>query len=120
MKLSNHRLSVTVADPAAIETQRFDRTALIEQVVLDGKYTFCTPEQMLPGRRTTFGVGLAGEFVLEGAAEQAKAGELFVKPGVGLMEQLSDNAPYDIWKNYPLRPLAVTARQRGEIGRAHV
>ena len=112
MELKNHRLSIIVADPAAIETQRFDRTALIEQVVLDGKYTFCTPEQVLPGRRTTFGMGLAGEFVLEGAAEQAKAGELFVKPGVGLMEQLADKAPYDIWKNYPLRPLPVIARQQ--------
>lgn len=114
MKLENSRLQVIFADPEQLKTQRFDHTAMVSQVVLDGKYTFCTPEQVLPARRTTFGFGLSGEFVLTGAAEAAEGGEWFCKPGVGLMMQLSDNMPYDMWKQYELQPFPVTAETAAE------
>lgn len=108
MELKNERLQVTFG---TLSTQRFDRTAAVS-VVLDGKYAFCTPEQVLPHRRTCGGFGLCGEFVLPGAAENANTGEWFLKPGVGLLRQRADGAPYDMWKAYECRPFAVTA----EIG----
>lgn len=111
MELKNGRLQIKFGE---ISTQRFDRTAVVTEVVLDGKYAFCTPEQVLPRRRTTNGRGLCGEFVLPGAAEGAKAGEWFVKPGVGLLKQTQDGAGYDMWKSYECRPLEVMA----EIGQA--
>lgn len=114
MKLENSRLQVTFADPGQLKTQRFDHTAMVSQVVLDGKYTFCTPEQVLPARRTTFGFGLSGEFVLTGAAEAAGTGEWFCKPGVGLMLQLSAGASYDMWQPYELQPFPVTAETAPE------
>lgn len=107
MKLENERLQISFADAQQIRTQRFDNTAIVTQVVLDGACSFCTSEQVLPGRRTTNGVGLCGEFVLPGAAENAKAGEWFCKPGVGLLRQIEDHLPYDMWKTYEIRPYAV-------------
>lgn len=109
MELKNQRLQIKFGE---IPTQRFDRTAVVTEVVLDGKYTFCTPEQVLSRRRTTNGRGLCGEFVLPGAAEGARAGEWFVKPGIGLLKQTQDGAGYDMWKSYECRPFDVTA----EIG----
>ena len=113
MKLENSRLAVTFAAPGEVDTQRFDNTAIVTQVILDGKYTFCEPEQLLDHRKTTNGVGLCGEFVLDGPAEEAKAGEWFVKPGVGLLCQLEDNLPYSMWKRYDVRPFPVTAEISG-------
>lgn len=114
MKLDNSRLLVQFAPQEAVKTQRFDRTAMVEQVTLDGKYTFCTQEQLLPQRRTTFGFGLCGEFVLEGAAEEAAAGEWFAKPGVGLLRQKEDGMPWDMWQHYDCRPFPVSVRQEEE------
>lgn len=107
MKLENERLQITFAEPSKLKTQRFDHTAVVTQVVLDGKYQFCTQEQVLSGRRTCNGIGLCGEFVLE-TAEDAKAGEWFLKPGVGLLKQANDNQSYDIWSTYEVQPFSVT------------
>lgn len=108
MKLENSRLSVTFTAPGEVDTQRFDNTAIVTQVTLDGKYDFCVPEQLLPHRKTTNGVGLCGEFVLDGPAEEAKAGEWFLKPGVGLLRQLEDALPYNMWRRYEVKPFPVT------------
>lgn len=116
MKLENGRLQVSFAEAGELQTQRFDHTAVITQVVLDGMHSFCTPEQVRPGRRSTNGIGLCGEFVLNGAAEQAKAGEWFCKPGVGLLRQTEDHLPFDMWKTYEIRPFAVTVQSiDGEV-----
>lgn len=116
MKLENERLQVSFAEAGEIQTQRFDNTAVVTQVVLDGKHSFCTREQVLPGRRTTNGMGLCGEFVLSGAAEKAKAGDWFCKPGVGLLRQREDQRPYDMWKTYKVRPFAVEVQSGdGEV-----
>lgn len=114
MKLENARLQVKFAGPEQLQSQRFDRTAMVAEVILDGRYAFCTPEQVLPTRRTTLGRGLCGEFVLEGAAEAAGAGQWFCKPGVGLMKQTDRGMPYDMWKQYELRPFPVTAERTAE------
>lgn len=108
MELKNTRLRVRFADPQEVQTQRFDRTAIVTDVVLDDQYSFCVPEQVLSTRRTTNGIGLCGEFVLADAAESAKAGHWFCKPGVGLLKQVEDGMPYDMWKHYELRPFQVT------------
>ncbi len=100
MQLKNNRLCVTFAEENEIDTQRFDRSAIVTQVVLDGKYSYCVPEQLLAHRPTTNGVGLCGELVIYGPAEAARAGDWFVKPGVGLLKQLEDNIPYSMWKTY--------------------
>lgn len=113
MILQNHRLQVHFSDPSQLQTRRFDHTAVAEQVVLDGKYVFCTPEQVLPGRRTTCGKGLCGEFVLSGAAEKTEAGQWFLKPGVGLLRQPKDGMPYDMWQKYDMQPFPVTAKKEG-------
>lgn len=113
MILENERLQITFAKPGEVQTQRFDHTAIVTQVVLDSQYAFCTPEQVIPERRTTHGVGLCGEFVLEGAAEAAKANEWFCKPGVGLLRQTEDYKPYDIWQEYERRSFSVEERHNG-------
>lgn len=112
MMLENERLRVCFAEPEALaEQQRFDRTAMVAEVTLDGVHKFCTPEQLLPHRRTTNGRGLCGEFVLPGAAEEAQAGEWFLKPGVGLLKQSADGAALDMWKRYEMRPFPVSVEE---------
>lgn len=114
MQLTNDRLTIQFAAPEEMDNRRFDHTAMIKSVVLDGKHEFCVPEQVLPERRTCNGFGLSGEFVLPGAAERAKAGEWFVKPGVGLLKQLEDGAPWSMWKCYECRLFQREARMEGE------
>lgn len=108
MKLENERLHITFAESAFINTLRFDHTAVVTQVMLDGKYQFCTPEQILPGKRSSQGIGLCGEFVID-TAKEAKAGEWFFKPGVGLLKQMKDYQTYDIWNTYEVQHFSVTA-----------
>lgn len=111
MDLKNHRLQITLADPDTLQTRRFDRTAVISQVVLDGKYAFCTPEQVLPHRRTTFGMGLCGEFVAPGLAEGTAAGSWFHKPGVGMLLQPESGEAWDMWRQYETEMAPVTREQ---------
>lgn len=110
MILENERLQIQFAEPEQFQNQRFDRTAVVSQVLLDETHTFCTKEQILPGRKSSHGVGLCGEFVLDGAAEKARSGEWFCKPGVGLLRQTDDYHPYDMWNRYEIHPAAVTAQ----------
>ena len=111
MFLQNQRLQITFAPPEKLLSQRFDKTAVIAQVCLDGKHTFCTSEQIRSNRRTTNGIGLCGEFVLAGAAEATKAAEWFFKPGIGLLRQIKPGASHDIWRTYPLQTFPVTASE---------
>lgn len=112
MKLENGCIQVTFIEPEKILTQRFDHTAIVTQVVLDGIHPFCTQEQVIPLRRSTNGIGLCGEFILDEAWADAKAGEWVCKPGVGLLRQMEDNQLYDMWKTYEARPFEVTMQVR--------
>lgn len=107
MKLENERLQITFADASELGSPRFDHTAWVTQVVLDQKYPFCTPEQLLSHRRTSNGMGLCGEFVL-GTGELTKTGEWFFKPGVGLVKQTADFKRFDIFGSYEVKPFPVT------------
>lgn len=70
--------------------------------MLDGEHTFCQPEQKIASRVTCWGFGLNAEFDMNDVARKARKGELFPKPGVGLMTQIEDNRPYDMWKHYEI------------------
>ena len=65
-ELKNQYLTVTVRLPEENpKTQRFDTAAVISQVVLNGRHTFCQPEQLLQHRVNTDGCGLCSEFLWE-------------------------------------------------------
>ena len=108
MKIANHRLEITFADGNALTTPRFDHTGFITRVILDEKYSFCTKEQFIAGRRNSGGEGLCGEFVLA-TGELAKAGEWFYKPGTGLVKQTADHQRFNIFGTYELKSFPVTA-----------
>ena len=95
--LKNQRLEVTIRLPGSQpESERFDSSCVVEQVLLDGEHTFCQPEQKIASRVTCWGFGLNAEFDMNDVARKARKGELFPKPGVGLMTQIEDNRPYDL------------------------
>lgn len=101
--LKSNRLRVDIARPGSFEqVTRFDWTMFTTQVTLDGKHTFCVPESYIPGDGTG-GVGLCNEFATDmplGYAE-AKPGESFAKPGVGLLRR-PDDAPYSVFRKYEI------------------
>ena len=98
--LKNKRLEVTIRlTGSQPESERFDSNCVVEQVLLDGEHTFCQPEQKIASRVTCWGFGLNTEFDMNDVARKARKGELFPKPGVGLMTQIEDNRPYDMWKH---------------------
>ena len=92
------------------ESERFDSCCRVEQVILHGKHRFCQPEQKNSDRATCWGVGLCSEFDMNDIAVQARAGELFPKPGVGLLRQICDGKPYDMWSHYQIQRFAKTWR----------
>ena len=102
--LENGDLRVTLRHPdREPRGVRFDTAAAAVQVVLHGRHTFCQPEQRLPGRITCWGEGLCGELDIPGIAEEVPAGDFFPKPGVGLLRQAEDRAPYHIMRAYEAR-----------------
>lgn len=110
MKLKNEHLQITFTDPAAMDSPRFDHAGFITEVLLDDTYQFCMPEQMIPGRRNSHGMGLCGEFIL-GTGELAQEGEWFYKPGVGLVKQTEDFKKFDIFGTYEVQSYPVTTEQ---------
>ncbi|MDR1116838.1 MAG: hypothetical protein LBL09_01150 [Oscillospiraceae bacterium] len=87
-------------------TVRFDRAGFITEVTLDGVHTFCRREPDNLDHPCTGGVGLCSEYRLEEAYADAEAGELFLKPGVGLLRK-QDDGPYRHFVRYPCEPLTV-------------
>ncbi len=83
---------------------RFERMGVMEKIELDGRHTFCTKEQVNPEYRTSLGVGLIGEYVWEGLAEEVKKGEQFPKLGVGLLTQKKNNRKYYFIEKYEAEP----------------
>lgn len=69
---------------------RFDRTGAAVDILLDGRYTFATPETYDYRKPTTGGMGLMAEFQCQDFVDAAKAGERFHKAGVGMLERAAD------------------------------
>lgn len=86
--LKSDRLAVTMLEPGegTNSLERFDRSAYIEQVTLDGKYDFCSgePGELLP-HRLTGGKGLVSEIKCDLLGEEAGKNAWFPKFGVGLL-----------------------------------
>jgi hypothetical protein len=108
--LNNSRLRVEIAQPGTIyQGTRFDWSAFITQVTLDGQHTFCMPESLQTGKGTG-GIGLCNEFGNELAVgyEDAQPGEPFPKLGIGLLRRPDDGRynffrPYEIVEKFPIQ-----------------
>lgn len=111
--LKNQYLDVKIRlpGPKAI-SQRFDADGVVEQVTLNGRHTFCVPEQLIKGRVTTNGIGLSSEF-MDRYSSEAAAGEYFPKMGVGLLLQKEDGARYEKFDTYTMIPF----RRRVQAGK---
>jgi hypothetical protein len=97
------RLTVEIAQPGSVYRRtRFDWTAFITQVTLDGKHTFCVPEDYDPAKGTG-GIGLCNEFGIEAPIgyDDAQVGDAFPKLGIGLLKKDSD-APYNFFRPYEI------------------
>lgn len=107
--LHSNRLVVQIALPGSVyRGTRFDWTGFITQVTLDGVHTFCTSES-LQANRGTGGIGLCNEFGNEKPIGyiDAKPGEAFPKPGIGLLQrpkasQYSFMYSYNIIQPFPV------------------
>ncbi len=109
MILETSRLRVEVAEAGTrYRGARFDWTAHIVEVELDGRHRFCTSESLQPGLGSG-GSGLCNEFGLERPLgyDEAAPGEEFPKLGIGLLTRL-DGAACDPMRNYPLAPFAMS------------
>jgi len=100
--LNNSRLKVEIlASTGAYNGARFDHSAQVKQITLDGKHTFLTSEKAPfdPG----FGFGLLNEFDIQGPCQSASTpvGSTFHKIGVGgLMRE--NAADYFFYDPYPI------------------
>jgi len=104
-ELTTNRLTVRVAKPGFIYRRtRFDWTAFITDVILDGRHTFCSTESLHP-LEGAGGIGLCSEFGIHEPIgyEEAGIGENFPKLGVGLLRKESDES-YFFMKDYSLEP----------------
>lgn len=107
--LQNDRLTVEVAHfGSAYSGTRFDWSAFITQITLDGKRTFCMPESLIPGKGSG-GIGLCNEFGIDAPIGYADAqpGECFPKLGVGLLRRPVDNEyrfgiPHEFGEHFPM------------------
>ena len=102
--LRSPRLAATlmVPDEAAspYDGVRFESGGTVTQVTLDGRHTFIGSEG-LTNRRG--GIGLMGELGILAAIgyEDARPGDRFLKPGVGLLLR-DDDPKYRFWIPYPV------------------
>jgi hypothetical protein len=107
--IQSDRLTVEIAQPGSIYNRaRFDWTAFITQVTLDGQHTFCVPEDYDPTKGSG-GFGLCNEFGIETAIgySDAAPGECFPKIGVGLLKK-ADVSAYNFFYPYEIvQPFAV-------------
>lgn len=97
------RLTVEIAQPGTLyDRTRFDWTAFITQITLDGKHIFCVPEDYDP-EKGTGGIGLCNEFGIEAPIgyDEIQPGEAFPKLGIGLLKKAND-APYNFFRPYQI------------------
>lgn len=104
LTLSNSFLEVTIRIPdRSNEGCRFDTACAVEQVVLNGRHTFCQPEQVHPENRSSGGTGLISEFVWDQVACETPPGKPFPKLGVGLLTQVSGGGAFNKWNPYKIQ-----------------
>jgi hypothetical protein len=117
--IQSSRLGVEIAQPGTAYTgTRFDWSAFITQVTLDGKHTFCMPESLVEGQGTG-GIGLCNEFGNEWAVgyDEAQPGELFPKLGIGLLKRPDEGRynffrPHELVEKFPIQIEAGTDTAR--------
>lgn len=108
IKLTSDRLGVEIAEPGTLyRGTRFDWSAFITQVTLDGRHSFCAPEAV--DGTGTGGAGLCNEFGIFQPVgfDDCPVGGEFPKLGVGLLTR-EDAAPYRFSRPCPVRPFPVT------------
>lgn len=100
LQIASDRLAVQVRYPEDLSGVRFDRTAFITQVTLDGEYHFCASESP----DGSGGEGLCGEFGIFRPLgyEDASVGGWFPKIGVGWLQRTAAE-PYSFSADYPAR-----------------
>ena len=106
--LLNERVKVEIAYPGTVyRGSRFDWTGFVTQITLDGRHTFCVPEQYEPGKGTG-GIGFCNEFGIRTPVgyDEAKVGEQFPKIGTGLLTRKSDGE-YDFFSPYEVEPFPI-------------
>ncbi len=114
--LQSDRLTVEIAQPGTLyRGSRFDWTAFITQVTLDGRHTFCVPESLKAGQGSG-GVGLCNEFGIEEPIgyDEIQPGESFPKLGIGLLAR-PDDKPYNFFHPHTIIipfPITVTADKK--------
>jgi hypothetical protein len=112
--LRSDRLRVTLAAPGSVyRGSRFDWSTFVTEVTLDGVHGFCVPESVdADGTGGTGGIGLCCEWGIFHALgyDEARPGEEFLKPGVGLLTRLDDR-PYSFSRPYPIRPFTRSVEQ---------
>lgn len=115
IQLCNERLKIEIAEPGTLyHGPRFDWSAFITQVTLDGRDTFCTPESLQAGEGSG-GQGLCNEFGIFRPIDydSTAPGEYFPKPGVGLLRRLDDE-PYSFAGHYPIEPFPLHVEQAAD------
>jgi hypothetical protein len=108
MQLTRDRLCVEIAEPGTLyRGTRFDWSAFITQVTLDGRHTFCVPEAV--DGTGTGGSGLCAEFGIFHPVgyDGCPVGGEFPKLGVGLLTR-PDAGPYRFSRACPLQPFPIT------------
>ncbi len=116
LTIKNDRLTVSMLEPGegTNSLERFDRSAYIYSVVLDGKFEFCSgePEGLLD-HRLTGGKGLVSEIKCDAAAEEAGVGGWFPKFGVGLLRN-EQGGRFDFRTPYEMQPFEVEYSADGD------
>ena len=106
VKLENDTIRLDIEEPGeGYVGSRFDWTGKVTQITFQGRHTFCTEETTDPARRPHTGRGLFNEFGIDEPIgyEECPVGDVFLKPGVGLLTRLSEE-PYDFFCSYPVVP----------------
>jgi hypothetical protein len=109
VRLENETIRLDIEEPGeGYVGSRFDWTGKITQVTFREQHTFCTEETTDPESLHRGGRGLFNEFGIDAPVgyEDCPVGDVFLKPGVGLLTRLSEE-PYDFLLSYPVTPGAI-------------
>lgn len=113
--IHNNRLEIQIQEPgSSYKRSRFDWSGICQEIILDGKHTFCSQEatEEDPG---TEGIGLTDEFGITTPIgyDQIDVGEWFPKIGVGFLQKM-ENSPYDFMQDYPMKITSIEFEKAGD------